>query len=274
MSKVSDAGLGCRHSKVDWDKRTIEASRKNESSPVEAGDGRRLRRKTAETKHEDGGIYLERLGAVGRKDASMMVATRGQTFAAMEEGARSGDDEATRRVVLSGDEDSPSVDKYGLTPPSRGGTGREGRRDEAGDKTRRLREEMRSGRRSTRATAAAVARTRRARTKSSRPTFATSPFQEKSCPPLVFLFQSNAFLPSDPRDVWLKELHELQIEQTAASFSSGSGTAEGGTGGVFMVDDRESLYGFMSCYRADSIHFLEPIKLTEAKMLWHLLALL
>ena len=54
----------------------------------------------------------------------------------------------------------------------------------------------------------------------------------------------------------------------------GDGEGDGAdAGGVFLVDDGVSLYGALSCFRADEIHFFEPVKLVEGKMLWHLLAL-
>lgn len=96
-------------------------------------------------------------------------------------------------------------------------------------------------------------------------------------PPVVFLFQSNQFLPSDSRDVWMERLNDMQcaVIDDVREIVDGSGNGiEIGGDGVFLVDDRQSLYGRMACYRADDVHFLEPVKLIEAKMLWHLIALL
>lgn len=102
-------------------------------------------------------------------------------------------------------------------------------------------------------------------------------------PPLVFVLQSNPFAPSDTRDAWLSQLHREQNDEVwggaegagAAKEVEGKGKEEEGGvgGGLLLVDDRDSLYGTMPCHRADDIHFFEPVKLVEGKMLWHLLAL-
>ena len=86
-------------------------------------------------------------------------------------------------------------------------------------------------------------------------------------PPLVFLLQNNPFLPGSEEDAFLDELH--QVQQEAVEDGEQESHAE-----VYIVHDRDSLYDSMSCYRNEQgIHFKEPVKLVEGKMLWDLIAL-
>ncbi|CAN0499672.1 unnamed protein product, partial [Ectocarpus sp. 12 AP-2014] len=108
-------------------------------------------------------------------------------------------------------------------------------------------------------------------------------------PPLVFLLQNNPFNPGSEQDYFLQQLHRIQeqvIDEAAAEQATAKqgceqqqdceqqqrgGGGGGGGGRVFLLRDRDSLYSSMSCYRIDrSIHFHEPVKLVEGKMLWHL----
>ncbi|CBJ31669.1 hypothetical protein Esi_0273_0009 [Ectocarpus siliculosus] len=108
-----------------------------------------------------------------------------------------------------------------------------------------------------------------------------------SPPPLVFLLQNNPFNPGSEHDYFLQQLHRIQeqvIDEAAAEQAAAKQGCEqhqdceqqqrgggGGGGRVFLLRDRDSLYSSMSCYRIDrSIHFHEPVKLVEGKMLWHL----
>ncbi|CAM9934009.1 unnamed protein product [Ectocarpus fasciculatus] len=95
---------------------------------------------------------------------------------------------------------------------------------------------------------------------------------DKGLPPLVFLLQNNRYLPGSDKDRFLEEVHDIQdrVVREAADATAGGGE----DAGVFVLNDRESLYKPMSCYRiGDSIHVWEPVKLVEGYMLWHLLAL-
>eukprot|EP00752_Nemacystus_decipiens_P018643 g16716.t1 len=86
-------------------------------------------------------------------------------------------------------------------------------------------------------------------------------------PPLVFLLQDNTFLPGSEEDAFLKQLHQVQREVVESD-------REESHAEVYLVHDRDSLYETMSCYRrAEEVHFLEPVKLVEGKMLWDLIAL-
>lgn len=98
--------------------------------------------------------------------------------------------------------------------------------------------------------------------------------------PLVFLLQNNPFMPLSERDAFLSDLHEVQ----RAALEDGGGGGGGGEGGggdrqgvdaeVFLVHDKTSLYERMPCYRiGEEVHYREPVKLVEGKMLWDLLAL-
>ncbi|CBJ32754.1 expressed unknown protein [Ectocarpus siliculosus] len=83
-------------------------------------------------------------------------------------------------------------------------------------------------------------------------------------PPLVFLLQNNPFLPGSEQDLFLRDLHQIQREIVD------SGEQEA----VYLVHDRESIFNRLSCYRmSESIHFNDPVKLVEGKMLWDLIEL-
>lgn len=88
-------------------------------------------------------------------------------------------------------------------------------------------------------------------------------------PPLFFLLQNNRYPPDSMEDAFLEDLHRVQRQEVEEwEESRGAGT------GIFLVNDSVSLYGNLSCYRnANPIHFYEPVKLVEGKMLWDLLAL-
>eukprot|EP00903_Cladosiphon_okamuranus_P008225 g7918.t1 len=86
---------------------------------------------------------------------------------------------------------------------------------------------------------------------------------------LFFLLQNNRYPPGSVEDVFLEDLHRIQ-RQTVQAWEKD----RGGDTGLFLVNDSVSLYGNLSCYRnANPIHFFEPVKLVEGKMLWDLLAL-
>lgn len=120
--------------------------------------------------------------------------------------------------------------------------------------------------------------------------------------PLVFLMRNNDFLPGNLKQEFLDNVHRLQQEEIDKGIgiantnnvegqrsSSGNITDEEGTkfagerestndnnrgGGVFVVDNSVSLYSRLACYRIDtSVHYYEPVKLVEAKMLWDLISL-
>lgn len=91
-------------------------------------------------------------------------------------------------------------------------------------------------------------------------------------PPLIFLMQNNKYPPNSPEEDYLEDLRRIQrreVEEWEAR--EGKEDAEGG---IFLVDDSISLFRNLSCYREHNpIHFHEPVKLVEGKMLWDLLAL-
>lgn len=87
--------------------------------------------------------------------------------------------------------------------------------------------------------------------------------------PLVFLLQNNRYPPDSFEDVFLEDVQRIQRQSVQVWEER-----RGGDGGLFLVNDSVSLYGNLSCYRnANPIHFYEPVKLVEGKMLWNLLAL-
>lgn len=88
---------------------------------------------------------------------------------------------------------------------------------------------------------------------------------DASPPSLVFLLQNNPFLPGSEGDLFLNELHQAQQEIV-------ENDGVGPQAEVYLVHDRESLYERMSCYRIrEEIHFSDPVKLVEGKMLWDLI---
>ena len=87
--------------------------------------------------------------------------------------------------------------------------------------------------------------------------------------PLVFLLQNNRFPSDSAQDLFLEDVQRIQRQEVDAW--EATHTAERG---IFVVNDSVSLYGNLSCFRnANPIHFHEPVKLVEGKMLWDLLAL-
>lgn len=86
-------------------------------------------------------------------------------------------------------------------------------------------------------------------------------------PPVLFLLQNNPFLPGSEEDSFLEELHQVQREVVENG-------GEGSQAELYLVHDRGSLYESMTCYRIkEEVHFHEPVKLVEGKMLWDLVAL-
>lgn len=83
-------------------------------------------------------------------------------------------------------------------------------------------------------------------------------------PPTVFLLQNNPFLPGSDQQHFLDELHGVQRQIVENDKD----------GGVYIVNDEGSIFSAMSCLRMNgSIHFTDPVKLVEGKMLWDLIAL-
>lgn len=83
-------------------------------------------------------------------------------------------------------------------------------------------------------------------------------------PPMVFLLQNDPFLPGSEPDHFLNELHQVQRDVIESS--------EGGA--MYLVRDRDSVFERMRCFRmGEGIHFNDPVKLVEGKMLWDLIAL-
>lgn len=90
---------------------------------------------------------------------------------------------------------------------------------------------------------------------------------DASPPPVVFLLQNNPSLPGSAEDAFLDELHQIQREVVETH-------REESHAEVYLVQDRESLFESMMCYRIrEEIHFYDPVKLVEGKMLWDLIAL-
>lgn len=117
-----------------------------------------------------------------------------------------------------------------------------------------------------------------------------------SPPPLVFLLRNNDFLPGSANQEFLDNVHRIQLEEIEnrrigsasqrtgnnithddfALFGSGRETTYDNNteGEIFLVDNSVSLYGKLACYRKEtSVHYHEPVKLVEAKMLWDLIFL-
>ncbi|CAM9606498.1 unnamed protein product, partial [Ectocarpus fasciculatus] len=91
-------------------------------------------------------------------------------------------------------------------------------------------------------------------------------------PPLIFLMQNNRYPPNSREDNYLEDLRRMQ-RQEVQEWEAGEGN-EDADGGIYLVDDSVSLFRNLSCYRENNpIHFHEPVKLVEGKMLWDLLAL-
>ncbi|CAM9098579.1 unnamed protein product [Ectocarpus sp. 4 AP-2014] len=103
----------------------------------------------------------------------------------------------------------------------------------------------------------------------SAPPAASGPFQ-----PLLFLMQNNRYPPGSVEDAFQEDLHRIQRQAVGEWEASEGSRGDGGERGLFLVDDRVGLYGNLFCYRdANPIHFDEPVKLMEGKMLWDLLVL-
>lgn len=93
-------------------------------------------------------------------------------------------------------------------------------------------------------------------------------------PPLLFLMQSNIYPPGSVEDTFQEDLRRIQRQVVGEWEASEGSEGGGGETGLLLVDDSVSLYGNLSCYRDDNpIHFHEPVKLVEGKMLWDLLVL-
>ncbi|CAM9125765.1 unnamed protein product [Ectocarpus sp. 8 AP-2014] len=103
----------------------------------------------------------------------------------------------------------------------------------------------------------------------SAPPAASGPLQ-----PLLFLMQNNRYPPGSMENAFQEDLHRIQRQAVAEWEASKGSQGDGGERGLFLVDDNVGLYGNLSCYRnANPIHFDEPVKLMEGKMLWDLLVL-
>ncbi|CAM9722778.1 unnamed protein product [Choristocarpus tenellus] len=92
--------------------------------------------------------------------------------------------------------------------------------------------------------------------------------------PIVLLMQGNPFMAGDVRCGWMDELHvqRLKVLQNGQIHShAGNSTA----GGPYMLEDTAGIFDKLECKRInDSIHFWEPVKLTQAKMLWHIMTII
>ncbi|CAM9725556.1 unnamed protein product, partial [Choristocarpus tenellus] len=88
--------------------------------------------------------------------------------------------------------------------------------------------------------------------------------------PIVLVLQGNPFRPRDGRFKWMKDLHQrrlIMLQELVAEEGTVGGGA--GTGMPYMLEDSSSIFDRLECKRKDDIHFYEPVKLTEAQMLWH-----
>ncbi|CAB1120147.1 unnamed protein product [Ectocarpus sp. CCAP 1310/34] len=103
----------------------------------------------------------------------------------------------------------------------------------------------------------------------SAPPAASGPLQ-----PLLFLMQNNRYPPGSVENAFQEDLHRIQRQAVGEWEASEGSKGDDGERGLFLVDDSVGLYGNLSCYRsANPIHFDEPVKLMEGKMLWDLLVL-
>ncbi|CAM9139860.1 unnamed protein product [Ectocarpus sp. 12 AP-2014] len=103
----------------------------------------------------------------------------------------------------------------------------------------------------------------------SAPSAASGPLQ-----PLLFLMQNNRYPPGSVENAFQEDLRTIQRQAVGEWEASEGSKGDGGERGLFLVDDSVGLYGNLSCYRdANPIHFNEPVKLMEGKMLWDLLVL-
>ncbi|CBJ26700.1 expressed unknown protein [Ectocarpus siliculosus] len=103
----------------------------------------------------------------------------------------------------------------------------------------------------------------------SAPPAASGPLQ-----PLLFLMQNNRYPPGSVENAFQEDLHIIQRQVVGEWEASEGSKGDGGERGLFLVDNSVGLYGNLSCYRnANPIHFDEPVKLMEGKMLWDLLVL-
>lgn len=96
------------------------------------------------------------------------------------------------------------------------------------------------------------------------PTTSETAVNNDARPPVVFLLQNNPFL-SGPKQDFMNDFHQVQREIVDS----------GEENEVYIVHDRESVFDRLSGYRmSESIHFVDPVKLIEGKMLWGLIALI
>ncbi|CAM9488861.1 unnamed protein product [Discosporangium mesarthrocarpum] len=79
----------------------------------------------------------------------------------------------------------------------------------------------------------------------------------------------------DENRVWMGKLHQQRMDLFKGEThnfnlrSQASGRFQMAM--PFMVEDQANLFDRLECKRKDSIHFYEPVKLTQAQMLWHLM---
>ena len=89
-------------------------------------------------------------------------------------------------------------------------------------------------------------------------------------PPLIFLLQNNRYPADMVEDAFLEEVQQIQRQEVDAWEKTEAAQERG----IFLVNSSVSLFGNLSCFRnGNPIHFYEPVKLVEGKMLWDLLSL-
>ncbi|CAM9871798.1 unnamed protein product [Choristocarpus tenellus] len=91
--------------------------------------------------------------------------------------------------------------------------------------------------------------------------------------PIVLLMQGNPFRKGDARGKWMDELHARRLDvlhNGQIHFNKGNST-----GGPYMLEDTACIFKKLECKRTKkSMHFFEPVKMMQAKMLWHIMAII
>ncbi|CAM9636204.1 unnamed protein product [Choristocarpus tenellus] len=91
--------------------------------------------------------------------------------------------------------------------------------------------------------------------------------------PIVLFMQGNPFMEGDERSGWMDELlvRRLEVLQNGEI-----NNLEGNSSGRFyLLEDTASIFNKFECKRMDgSVHFSEPVKLIQAKMLWHIMTII